>query len=136
MVDGGSNRLLHGISSHAVQVMTALDGDATGRGPFRREVHHATSLTDDLLRKMLARFGFEERDDGFWYRSATEDRALDRPAMPKDAAHDRAFDVARDLVNGRITQPGRRLLRDALDKADVAPTGRAASDGALGRAVR
>lgn len=66
----------------------------------------------------------------------SEDRALDRPAMPKDEPHDRAYDVARDLINGRITQPGRRMIRDALDKADVAPKGRAASDGALGRAVR
>ena len=50
----------------------------------------------------------------------SEDRAIDRPGvLPHDEAHERAYHVARDLLNGRITALGRDILRDALDKAPV-----------------
>lgn len=54
-------------------------------------------------------------------------------AWPKDTLHDAARQVikgARDLAPG-----ARQGVRGAMDKADAPPTGRAATDGALGRAL-
>lgn len=64
-----------------------------------------------------------------------DDKAIDH-AGPRDTIHDRAYEVAKDLVNGRITPPSREMIRKALDKADAAPKGRTASDQSLGRAIR
>ena len=58
-----------------------------------------------------------------WMLAVTaDDRAIDRPGnLPHDDGHNRAFDVVKDIVNGRITKPGRDMLRDALDRAPADP---------------
>lgn len=56
---------------------------------------------------------------------------------PNDPAHRAVHDVTEHLLGGRVSDAkARRGLRDALDKADKPATGRASSDGALGRALR
>lgn len=56
------------------------------------------------------------------------------PAYP---AHKAVHDVTEHLLGGRVTDAkARQGLRKALDKADAPATGRQASDGALGRALR
>lgn len=40
---------------------------------------------------------------------------------PDDAPHRRVHDVIGDLTAGRVTEPARKGLRDALDKADAPP---------------
>ena len=47
----------------------------------------------------------------------SEDRKID-PAGPKDPVHQRIHEVATDLINGRVTPPGRDLLRKSLGEAD------------------
>lgn len=58
------------------------------------------------------------------------------PDWAKDVEHKRVADVMDSIIGGKITKPAREALRKTLDKADAAPTGRAKSDGALGRAIR
>lgn len=56
---------------------------------------------------------------------------------PQDAAHKAVHEATEHLMGGRVTSPKARAgLRKALDKADAPLTGRPASDGALGRAIR
>lgn len=56
---------------------------------------------------------------------------------PSYPAHKAVHDVTEHLLSGRVTNPkAREGLRKALDKADVPATGKTASDGALGRAIR
>lgn len=56
---------------------------------------------------------------------------------PNDQAHRAVHDVTEHLLGGRVSDvKARRGLRDALDKADKPATGRASSDGAVGRALR
>ena len=64
--------------------------------------------------------------------------ASDQPApvgesWPKDSLHD----AARQVVGGMkdLAPAARTAIKQAAEKADAAPTGRAASDGALGRAL-
>ena len=66
--------------------------------------------------------------------AATKDRATD-PVGPNDETHQQVERVIGDLVNNRVVQPARKALREALDKADAPPRGRAAADAGLGRAI-
>ena len=51
----------------------------------------------------------------------SNEATIDRPVgLPNDATHQRAYQVAHDLMNGQISGPAQDILRDALDKA---PTG-------------
>ena len=67
-------------------------------------------------------------------------RADDAPARdylgPKDAVHDRAYEVIGDIAAGRVAKPARDALGKALEKADAPPVGRAKADAGLGRAIR
>ena len=54
-------------------------------------------------------------------------------SWPKDTLHDAARQVVRGAKD--LVPAARREVRGALDKAEAAPTGRAKSDGALGRAL-
>ncbi len=56
-----------------------------------------------------------------------------RDSWPKDTLHD----AARQVVKGAkdLVPQARQAVRDAADKATAPPTGRAAQDGALGRAL-
>ncbi len=53
-----------------------------------------------------------------------------------NVVNQRVRDIVEDIALGRISPTGRKVLRDALDKKESAPTGRAASDQAVGKAFR
>jgi hypothetical protein len=59
--------------------------------------------------------------DVYGYPIRADDKPIDRPKMPRDTAHDRAYEAASDILNGRVTKPGRDMLRDALDRAPADP---------------
>lgn len=60
------------------------------------------------------------------------DNAASRDTPPP--AEKTPVDVVVDSLNaGGVSKPDKQRLRGALDKADAPPTGRAASDQALGR---
>lgn len=64
----------------------------------------------------------------------------DTKTVPADtsteAVRQRVNDVLQDITGGRVTKPERAKLRGAVDKADAPLTGKAASDQALGKAIR
>jgi len=60
--------------------------------------------------------------------AATEPRDTDYIG-PRDASHERAHEVVKDILNGRITQPARRQIQEALKSAPADP--KAFPNGAL-----
>ena len=71
--------------------------------------------------------------DGYSRPIVAADDIPDRVG-PRDAIHDRAYDVLGDI--GSIVKPVRDLMRKALDKVDAPLTGRAKGDAAVGKAFR
>ena len=65
--------------------------------------------------------------------AATQDP---HPTHPTDEVHEAVERVIGHIADGKVTKTGRAALRGALDKADASPTGRAASDAAIGRIAR
>ena len=65
--------------------------------------------------------------------AATQDP---HPTHPTDEVHEAVERVIGHIADGKVTQTGRQALRGALDKAETPPTGRAASDAAIGRIAR
>ena len=47
----------------------------------------------------------------------------------------RSRQVIDGITSGAIGKPDRKMIREALDKADAPPTGRDARDQGLGRAI-
>ena len=66
----------------------------------------------------------------------TDDPRATDPIGPNDEAHRSVEETIGHIVNGRVIPSARAKVRAALDKADAPPTGRAARDAALGRALR
>lgn len=64
--------------------------------------------------------------------------ASDVPVVGESWPRDTLHDAARQVVRGAkdLVPSAREAVRGAMDKADAPPTGRAAQDGALGRAIR
>ena len=58
------------------------------------------------------------------------------PTNPTDEVHEAVERVIGHIADGKVTPVGRQALRGALDKAETPPTGRAASDAAIGRIAR
>lgn len=150
------------VASTAIEILAGFErGSGRIAGiPIRVDVTPLVAATDDALRaagRLIAKLEAENallranpwlrypRLSSTWEHlscitigatlPAVDEKAIDH-AGPRDTIHDRAYEVAKDLVNGRITKPSRDMIRKALDKADALATGRQASDGALGRALR
>ena len=68
--------------------------------------------------------------------AAADDAPARERIGPDDAAHRNVRDTIDHLLGGKVTKPAREALGKALEKADAPPTGRAASDAGIGRAIR
>lgn len=67
--------------------------------------------------------------------SDTDPKPMD-PSWPNDPVHRAVKDVIDGLSGGKVRPPAREALGKALDAANKPLTGKAASDGAVGRAIR
>lgn len=69
-------------------------------------------------------------------RAPKQDPTEDAEMAIEFARHADVGRVLEHIMKGKLTKPVRDAVRKALDAADAPPSGRAAQDHALGRAIR
>jgi hypothetical protein len=116
---------------YAGDLLTYMYGTIENAGTIVASVNPAS---DTVITAGYARFEFVHPGYAIVASvNSASDTDVPRDSWPKDTLHD----AARQVVKGAkdLVPQARQAIRDAADKASAPPTGRAAQDGALGRAL-